>query len=152
MPSASQVAQLILALADEEELISNLKLQKLLYYAQGFFLAIHRAPLFPEPIKAWEHGPVVPAVWQEYRDFGANAIPPHGDIDLGAFADREADVVKEVYAVYGQFSAWKLRNMTHDEAPWSSTPRDAVISHKKLADYFVGQLTDDAHDDPTTQG
>lgn len=151
MPSASQVAQLILALADEEELISNLKLQKLLYYAQGFHLAMHGAPLFPEQIKAWEHGPVVPAVWQEYRDFGANAIPSHGDIDLGAFTAEETEVVKEVYAVYGQFSAWKLRNLTHEEAPWSSTPRDGVISHKKLVDYFIGQLTDDAHDDPAAQ-
>lgn len=45
VPSANRVAQLILSLADEEELISNLKLQKLLYYAQGFHLAMHGAPL-----------------------------------------------------------------------------------------------------------
>ena len=143
MPSASQVAKLLLGLADDE-LVSNCHLQMLLYYAQGFHLAIRGTPLYPEPIEAWEQGPVVPAVWEEYRGVGASAIPPFGDIDLDAFTAREADVVKEVYAVYGQFSAWKLRNTTHEEAPWSSTPRDAVISHQQLADYFVGQLTDDA--------
>jgi uncharacterized phage-associated protein len=61
---------------------------------------------------------------------------------MGDFTPEQAEVVKEVYAVFGQFSAWKLRNMTHEETPWSSTARDGVITHQKLTDYFANQLAD----------
>ncbi|HSX79064.1 MAG TPA: type II toxin-antitoxin system antitoxin SocA domain-containing protein, partial [Candidatus Saccharimonadia bacterium] len=56
------VAQYFLAKADEDagDLMSNLKLQKLVYYAQGFALALLDKPLFPQCIEAWIHGPVVP--------------------------------------------------------------------------------------------
>ena len=147
MPSANSVAKFILSLADEDagELISNLKLQKLLYYAQGFHLAMHGVPLFDEQIRAWEHGPVVPQVWQEYREHGAGSIPCPAEVPIDEFTEAQAEVIKEVYAVFGQFSAWKLRNMTHDEAPWASTARDNVISHRKMKDYFVNQLAEDAH-------
>ena len=147
MPSASAVAKFILSLADEDagELISNLKLQKLLYYAQGFHLAMHSEALFPEQIRAWEHGPVVPQVWQEYRDHGAGAIPRPAEVPMNEFTGAQAEVIKEVYAVFGQFSAWKLRNMTHDETPWTSTARDGVIAHEKMSDYFTSQLTEDAN-------
>lgn len=62
MLNCFDVAKYFLAQQDETagDLISNLKLQKLIYYAQGFHLAISDRPLFPEPIKAWIHGPAVP--------------------------------------------------------------------------------------------
>ena len=41
-----------------------------------------------------------------------------------------------MYTVYGQFSAWKLRNMTHREPPWRDTPKGDVITHKILKEYF----------------
>ena len=60
--SCYDVAQYFLAKADEDagDLMSNLKLQKLVYYAQGFALVLLEKPLFPERIEAWIHGPVVP--------------------------------------------------------------------------------------------
>ena len=71
--TASEVAKWFLAynrdvLAEEGgEYISNLKLQKLLYYAQGSFLAVTDSPLFDDPIVAWQHGPVVESVYHEYK-------------------------------------------------------------------------------------
>jgi uncharacterized phage-associated protein len=64
--TAKQVAEFFLAKTDEDEgdLISNLKLQKLCYYAQGLALAVRDQPLFPEPIEAWLHGPVVPTLYR----------------------------------------------------------------------------------------
>jgi uncharacterized phage-associated protein len=50
------------------------------------------------------------------------------------------DLLDEVYAVYGQFSAWKLRNMTHQEPPWLTTPEGKEISHDTLRAYFVTQV------------
>lgn len=147
MFSAIDSANYFLCQADEDigDLISNLKLQKLLYYAQGFHLAIYGSKLFPEDIRAWEHGPVVPEVYHKFKTYGSSAIPvPKGEeMDSSIFNSQQiSELLDEVYTVYGQFSAWKLRNMTHDEAPWQETPRDEVISPDKMQDYFKTQLAD----------
>ena len=56
------------------DLITNLKLQKLLYFAQGWFLALYDTPLFKEEIQAWIHGPVVATVYHSYKGFGYGPI------------------------------------------------------------------------------
>ncbi len=78
--TASHIAKWFLAynrsmMQDSDaDTISNLKLQKLLYYAQGIFLAINDEPLFEEPILAWAHGPVVESVYHEYKAYGSSGI------------------------------------------------------------------------------
>ncbi len=142
MATCHQVAEYFLAKqdADSGDLISNLKLQKLAYYAQGFCLAMHDRPLFAERIEAWTHGPVVPDLYHAYSKYEGNAIPNPETVDVAAFSKDEIDLMEEVYSVYGQFSAWKLRNMTHDEPPWAETPRSQVIPHDLLREYFATQL------------
>jgi uncharacterized phage-associated protein len=120
MIRASDAARYFLSLSDEEagDTISNLKLQKLLYYAQGFHLALFDAPLFGDRIEAWTHGPVVPAVYRDYKVHGAGAIPMPRDFDPLSVDGQTRELLDEVNDVYGQYSAWKLRNMTHVEPPW----------------------------------
>jgi uncharacterized phage-associated protein len=142
--SAGEIARYFLAVQDEEagELISNLKLQKLIYYAQGFHLALFDRPLFSERIKAWKNGPVVPAVWHEYKDFSWGAIPRPATFDVNRYSEETRELLDEVNAVYGQYSATKLRDLTHDEPPW----RDAwdrvqrgesdEIKHDAMREYF----------------
>jgi uncharacterized phage-associated protein len=138
--SANEVAGYFLAKCDEAagDLISNLKLQKLLYYAQGFCLALTSKPLFHEPIEAWTHGPVVPAVYHRFKDYRDFGLPIPADIPQ--FDSGTQELLDEVYAVYGQFSAWKLRNMTHLESPWRDTPTGETISEAALKAYFTTQL------------
>ncbi|BAZ81967.1 MAG: Panacea domain-containing protein [Sphaerospermopsis kisseleviana] len=145
MLSCHDVAKYFLSQADEDagDLISNLKLQKLLYYAQGFHLALYNEPLFPEPVEAWIHGPVVPEVYHEYKNFASSAIPIPEDIDFSIYDEKTVDLLDEVYSVYGQFSAWKLRNMTHNEEPWKDTDVSDVITHECLKKYFKTQLLDE---------
>ncbi len=128
--------------SDEEygEKITNLKMQKLLYYAQGFHLAWRGMQLFDESIEAWAHGPVVPDVYYEYRDNGSRPIPTPDDFDPESIDVETQTVLEEVYSVYGQFSAWGLRNLTHEEAPWKDTPRNGVISPDAMHEYFVENL------------
>lgn len=118
------------------ENISNLKLQKLLYYAQGCFLAVTNAPLFDDAIVAWQHGPVVESVYHQYKDFGANGIDFTEDFDFSQFTDEENDLLQEVYNMFGQYSAWKLRNMTHEETPWKETPRNKEINLETMKNFF----------------
>ena len=142
MYNALNVAEYLLCQVDENagDLISNLKLQKLLYYAEGFHLALFDTPLFLEEIQAWEHGPVVPEVYHEYKCFGSNAIPFPEEPDFSKIDQETKELLDEVYAVYGQFSAWKLRNMTHEEPPWKETFQGETISPEKMKSYFKTQL------------
>lgn len=142
MPSAKNVAEYFLSLSSPDlgDYISNLKLQKLLYYAQGYHLALYDSPLFPEEILAWEHGPVVQTLYYEYRSNGSAAIEPPCEVNTENFNKDQLDLIEEVYEVMGQFSAWKLRNMTHAESPWIDTPRNSVITHERLQEYFSTQV------------
>lgn len=148
MLSAQRVAEYFLARVEEEEgdLISNLKLQKLLYYAQGFHLALYDTPLFPEPIEAWNHGPVVPEVYHRYKEFASRALPRPDGFDAAKYSDDITGFLEEVYSVYGQFSAWKLRQMTHEEPPWMEAfAFRGVISHDSMNKFFKTQLVAEAN-------
>ena len=109
------------------DLISNLKLQKLLYYSQGCWVALNgvASPLFHDKIYAWKHGPVVRTVYNHYAKFGSDALPqeaqPPLKPDVRPFLD-------EIYRVFGKFSAWKLREMTHQEAPWVKNYKPDVLN------------------------
>ena len=41
-----------------------------------------------------------------------------------------------MYREFGQYTAWKLRDMTHQEAPWKETPRNGIIDKKLIEKYF----------------
>ena len=124
------------------DFLSNLKIQKLLYYAQGFSLVLHNTPLFEEKIVAWQYGPVVEEVYQELKGYNGS-IPPFDEQDNSYLTDGEMELLKEVYDVYGQFSATKLVEMTHDEMPWKTTAIRKEISHQKLNRHFLTLLQDE---------
>lgn len=140
MLTAKDVAEYFLASSGDEgqDLISNLKLQKLVYYAQGVNLALYDEPLFHEEIEAWMHGPVVPSLYHDYKVNGDKAIEPPTDIDYTKYSQQEREVLDEVYSFFGQFSAWKLRNMTHEERPWKEANENGcgVITHSAMREYF----------------
>lgn len=144
MLSSKQVAEYFICLTDPDigEIISNLKLQKLVYYAQGFSLALHGESLFEEDILAWEHGPVVESLYREYKEYKAQAIPQPDEFDISVFSDKQSELIKEIYQVFGQFSAWKLRNMTHSEKPWIETPRNQIIQHSLMQSFFKDYIVD----------
>lgn len=143
MHTASDVAKWFLKYNDGQGLLegaenmSNLKLQKLLYYAQGVFLGITDMPLFDDDIVAWEHGPVVVNVYHEYKSYGRNSIKYEDSLaPQEEYTDKEEDYLMQVYDCFGQYTAWKLRNMTHKETPWLSTNRNEVIPIDVIRDYF----------------
>jgi len=139
--SCYDIARYFLAQIDEEagDLISNMKLQKLVYYAQGVHLALHNRPLFPQSLEAWTYGPVVPELFHSYKSYGTGAIPPPRDMDFSIYDSQTRELLDEVYAAFGQFSAWVLSNMTHEEPPWKDTPIGNKISSQVLHDYFKRQ-------------
>lgn len=143
MANIHDVAQCFLHLddANEGDGITNLKLQKLVYYAQGFYGAIFEQPLFTNDIQAWSHGPVVPDLYHQYKTNGRTRIDYQGEFNSDSLTPEEYELVEEVYGVFGQFSAWKLRDMTHEEEPWLNHEKHAdVIPFDEIKEYFKGQL------------
>lgn len=143
-PVSLKIAKYLLTLVDREagDSISNLKLQKLLYYAQGFHLAIFDKPLFPEAIKKWVHGPVVPQIYHQYKEYGSDAIPVP-EINEDEYPQEIRELLDEVYSVYGQFTAAKLRNMTHNEPPYNEAEDNGEISHESMKRFFKTLLVDE---------
>lgn len=126
----------------DDEGISNLKLQKLTYYAQGFHLALTGDPLFSESIEAWAHGPVIPSLYHSFKVHGRDTIPAPKNFDATAiFTKDQMELLEEVYDVFGQYSAWRLRSITHQESPWiKHAPNASEIPHSELTEYFRSRL------------
>ena len=126
---------------DGGELMSNMKLQKMLYYQQGYHLAAFGTPLFSEEVEAWMYGPVVPCVYEHFKKFGAGGIIPETQTPT-LLAEEEEALFYDVFNAYINFSALGLMEKTHNESPWLSTPRGVgnVISKDKMRRYFEKQL------------
>lgn len=96
--------------------VSNMKINKLLYYAQMFAIGKLGHPLFSERIEAWTHGPVCRQIYAKYSEHGRDIINDYVSTTL---KDVEAQkIIKEVIARFGGMSARQLRNKTHGEQPW----------------------------------
>ena len=111
---------------DIYEGITHLKVQKLIYFAEGIFSAVYGTPLFNEKIYAWEHGPVVKEVYNKLFINGRNEIE-FDDKYLKTIEKIENDskivsILQDTYDTFGGYTAWQLRNMTHIVGgPWQVT-------------------------------
>lgn len=141
-----QIANQLLIYSAEtgREFMTNMKLQKMLYYQQGFHLAYFNTPLFEEEIEAWMYGPVVPIMYEHFKNNGHNGIQPDYTLEFSFEQPKEQALFNEVCKVYGAFSTIGLMNMTHDEAPWKTTPTGEgnIISKNVMRSFFKKRLKD----------
>jgi uncharacterized phage-associated protein len=137
-----QVAEYFIWLANETgSFISNLKLQKLVYYAQAWYLALHHEPLFNEDFQAWIHGPVIPELYNCYKKFGWRPIQVETNPNL---PEHLSDFLSEVAEEYFACDAYELEQMTHLEAPWnrargnlpSDEPSTHIIQKEWMQEYY----------------
>ncbi|MFH1671301.1 MAG: type II toxin-antitoxin system antitoxin SocA domain-containing protein [Candidatus Portnoybacteria bacterium] len=115
------IADYLLALANETgEPITNLKLQKLVYYAQAWYLANYSKPLFKKDFEAWVHGPVIPELYQFYKERGSSPIETDLKLDKveERFDKKTLEFLEEFVSVYMPFTAYQLEQMVHSEDPW----------------------------------
>ena len=132
----------------EYELISHMKLQKLIYFCQGFFLALHSQPLFPETIEAWPHGPVCPKLYDTLKVYGSSPITTSIDPEKINLDGQEKSIIAMVYNAYGQYSASRLRRMTHENGPWKNTLSKTEIPQDVLGKYFESLIEVNPSDIP----
>lgn len=91
------------------------------------------------------YGPVIPSVYAEFKDCGGSAIPLDDRYTPIELSEDEEDLFQQVYDAYGQFSAFKLMEMTHNEAPWKSVKIGNVIPKANILSYFLTQIEEDGN-------
>lgn len=150
-PSAAAVANWFLDRARQENLeLDQLQIQKLLYYANAWFLANRDVELFSDDIVAWPHGPVIKSIWQQFRKYGRNPIreraqeiqlePGQHILDAKFVTPRLTDperiqLCEQIWQRYGRgkFSGIQLSNMTHaKDEPWEVVWRACGVDERPI--------------------
>jgi uncharacterized phage-associated protein len=139
---------------------TQMQLQKLVYFAHGWNLAIMDAPLTQDDPSAFEFGPVYKTLWEALRHYGKRPVhrliaqkeyfPGEFDDDLTDSDIARADlsggeraIIGRVYADYSKFEAFQLSAITHeDDSPWSRVYNNGhgkylAIRSDMIRDYFV---------------
>lgn len=121
--------------------VSNLKLQKMLYFVQGVMLVNYGRPAFEDRIEAWQYGPVVPEVYFAYSSYGATPILlQYDEINLDAEEKNAANIVIKSFL---KTPAFALVNETHKvNSPWYDayhSSGDNIISNESIVQYFSAQ-------------
>ena len=137
---AVEVAEYIIGYASKKKYsISNLKLQKILYFVQAQFLVSLRYPCFVDTIEAWDFGPVVRSVYNKYKRYGS------ANIYLGSMSlememkEIEKYNIQLVVDKCANFSANQLVEITHNQTPWINAYRgDGIIYNNQIQSYFGG--------------
>lgn len=142
--------------ADDGVPIDPLKLQKLVYFAHGWHLAVTGNPLFFQTVLAWPHGPVIRDLYHEFKNYRFHAIDGRAtyyDREAGervpsvaAFDPLTKQVLERVWSVYKGYSGTALSVMAHDEGtPWHQIVghlkpeqrRDAPIPNRLIREHYV---------------
>ena len=133
---AQDVAHFFLSKIDVEsgEVITHLKLQKLIYYAQAWFLAFFARPLFHDSFEAWQHGPVVRKLYFHYKDFGFNPLPK---VDVLA---KNAFTAEEIYSPQSQ--KLKLGSMVERYviSAITKTTHPRTVFHCLKVQFFIRKM------------
>lgn len=118
--NAVDLARRLIKLSIENEIwLTNMKLQKLLYFAWKDYYREHRRYLFEDEIEAWKFGPVVPKVYHEYRFCASNIICLTKEPSMEMDSETD-DFLLKTLIKYKDYSAIRLANMSHEEAPWKN--------------------------------
>jgi uncharacterized phage-associated protein len=145
---------IILKLSDAGEHINLLKLQKLAYYSEAWYLAIEKKPLTGSEFQAWIHGPVSRELYDRFKDVKSLYSAATRDDIRDGFDPERLDVeerahIDRVLEVYAPFTGSQLESMTHDELPWKearqgygATERcEVVIKAETMRDYYGERLS-----------
>ncbi|MCR5425855.1 MAG: DUF4065 domain-containing protein [Lachnospiraceae bacterium] len=133
---------LVYLMSGTVEDLTNMKLNKILYYAQGQCLLQTGEPLFDDAIEAWGHGPVIDAVYHRYKKYNDGTITDYDQELAQRMPEEDAELLLHVAREYGRYTASALRSKTHlPNSPWSKVYVDGqhhtVIPVDLIREYFI---------------
>lgn len=135
--------------------LTNMKLNKLLYFIYGMYLSKTGKKIFDAEFRAYKYGPVETSVYDAYKSFGSNLILHSKFPDVGVFScyDLESDqleVLTDVLNRYGDRSAWSLSELTHIDydSPWSKVDynKKEKINDDDMIEYFKSDFPESISD------
>ena len=152
-PPKTRVFDIAAYILERMEIMTTMKLQKLVYYSQAWSLVWDEKPLFEEDIEAWANGPVVRKLFDCHRGMYEISSMPLGNSDL--LDQEQRDTVDAILEYYGHRSAQWLIELTHIEDPWVQARKglpklergNRVISLDAMADYYSSLLVEDDGED-----
>ncbi len=140
MYSALDIARYIIWRENSEERpVSNLRLQKLLYFVYVCFLCTFQRRCFAEPIEAWTFGPVVPIVYGEYKIFGSSAISSPQNFSDSFLTVQHRENINHMLDSCAALSTGDLVERTHSQTPWIAAynnPFNHRITDEAIRNYF----------------
>lgn len=120
--------------------VSHLKLQKILYYIEAWYLVFTGSSLFREEIEAWQHGPVIRKVWDFYKNDAIlnGVLIEETEFYLDA-SEEQLQIINDVIDEYGDKTGYYLENLTHSELPWQIARRKNKNVDKNTMRQFYSQ-------------
>ena len=116
--------------------LTPLKLQKLLYLAQGWSFVWDNKPAFADEFEAWQYGPVNEKVYEAFKKYGRSEIPEEEGIDLLRDGDVK-DTLAAIWDEYGKKTAYDLVELTHRQKPWKYAYAEGIsITNNSIREYF----------------
>lgn len=141
--SAIAIANAFIEKANDGKMhnLTPMKLQKLMFFAQTWYLKSYQTPLFDGYFERWQYGPVLPEVYHEFKKFRASSI---SSVGLDMWNEPQAvdpndyhiiNFLDEIIDTYGKFSGTELSWMTHQpETAWSKGSLNTLINLQDMLD------------------
>ena len=133
--------ELICKFNREDKDITQLKLQKLLYFIEAYYMAMYdKDSLYKEKFYAWTYGPVSKEIYSKYKNYMDLPIRESGCANnLEIFGEEIISSFNRIYNVFGKLTSSQLIKLTHMQgSPWFETPTnfDAEIPKEKTKKWF----------------
>ncbi|WP_296045239.1 type II toxin-antitoxin system antitoxin SocA domain-containing protein [uncultured Gemmiger sp.] len=125
MYTAMNIAsEIIRQYGERHKSITNLKLQKILYYVQVYSLQNQGRALFDDDFQAWRHGPVIPEVYDIFRKYVSDDIKEDDQTVLGnriEIDETSKSMIEKIVEKTLPLDAWDMVYKTHETRPWKDT-------------------------------
>ena len=125
--TALEVAKYIInKCTSDGKLITNLQLQKILYYVQMYFLKNQKRAIFSDEIEAWQFGPVIREVYDYFCGSGAMTIY-YIQIGGSNIAYEDAILIDKIVEEKRDLNPWKMVKDTHEKGKaWDLIYQDGL--------------------------
>lgn len=137
--TASDVARYIISHESKcGRAVTNLRLQKLLYFIQLSFFAICGRPCFEDDMEAWDYGPVVSEVYHQYKVFGSTMISISEEIEADKFSKGDRALMDAMLDACADHTTRQLVNRSHHQSPWKNAyvpGMNNIISKDSIQEY-----------------
>lgn len=146
-PASSIAHEFVKKGIEEGYPVTQMKLQKMVYFAQGVHLALHQEPLVKDVFQAWKYGPVVPGIYHTYKFYGSSPITntewvmDQEEMEMAKIDEKAKETVDYTWSLLKETNTVKLSNWTHEDgSPWKLNyidgANDVIIPNDDIKKYF----------------